>query len=72
MPETATEPWTPKPEDRVGCPADRGDDPYFGVVVSVDDRTSENHLGVPFRWTTVRSPKGTQHVWPSIRLERAA
>lgn len=52
----------------VSCPPDRGDDGYTGRVMSVGDTVHHNHQGIPYRWVTVRHPRGSQHVWPSNRL----
>lgn len=62
-----------KPEDgqTVACPADRGDEPYKGTVMSAGDVEQRSHRGEPFVWVSVRHPRGHSVVWPSNRLAAA-
>lgn len=63
--------FTPAILDTVTCPKDRGDDEYKGTVMAVADAVEHNHLGEPFRWVTVRHPRGHNGIWPSNRLKAA-
>lgn len=58
----------PYPCGAVSCPPDRGDAGYVGMVTGVCDKVHVSHQGKPYRWVTVRHPRGTSHVWPSNRL----
>ena len=68
MPTTKTK--TPTINDRVSCPADRGDKAFGGRVTHVSTDVNTNIHGVPYVWVTVVSADSNRRssVWPSHRL----
>lgn len=59
----------PKVDERVPCPADRGDAAYYGTIKHVSTSICTNIYGVPYVWCSVEHPGGQRRtVWPSHRL----
>lgn len=62
-----------KQGDKVSCPADRGDKPFIGTVVSSnlqDCGSAVDYQMNCYIWVEVLGAGGRKSVWPSTRLTK--